>query len=544
MSSTETPRENTTIVAPRRRSVWRLIAWWGAVALALAGFWRFTAWQDYRNTSVLIAVLLAVFGASVWLLRNSGGDRRRRLFRALAVWAPLYVVSPLGPVKLIHNGNVGIVGWRWRWAAQPDEALQPAARRAARVRLTPGPTDYPAFLGGRHWAEVRGVELDGDWSARPPKLLWKQKVGAGWSGYAVVGDYAVTQEQRGPEELVVCYKLRTGEVAWSHADRVRWDPGGSGALGKVGPRATPTVHDGRVYAHGATGILNCLDGATGEALWSHDTLAEEQVPNIMWGKAGSPLIVGGWVVVSVGGAADNSLVAYDRLTGQRAWGAGSRRSSYATPVLATLQGVEQIVLVNEDFVTAHRASDGAVLWEHPWPGNSDSDASASQPTPVGDDRLLLTKGYSTPAQLISATRSEAGEWTAQTVWEKPVLRTKLSNVVVRDGYVYAIDDVDLVCVELATGKRRWKSRRRPMVGDGQILLVGAFLLVSSEAGEVILVEANPKKYVERGSFQAIEGVTWNNPALSGPYLLVRNDEEAACYELPLVGRALASDAAK
>jgi outer membrane protein assembly factor BamB len=516
-----------------RERGWRLAVWLGAVGLALAVFLWSDLWTDYKNSAVHVAIIVATLITSVWLLRNSGGSLRRRLSFAAIVWAPLWAISPFGIIKLVNNGNVGVATWRWRWDPSPDELLVGTPRGSATPLVwMMTADDYPAFLGGRYWAEVQGVELETDWKEHPPQQVWKQPIGAGWSGFAIVGKHAITQEQRGPNELVVCYDLATGKVQWSHQDDVRWDPGGSGGLGGVGPRATPTVAGGRVYTVGATGILNCLEAPTGKLLWSHDTLTEENAMQVMWGRACSPIIVGDWMVVSVGGSENNSLVAYDAASGERVWGAGNRQSSYATPVLATLAGVEQIVVVNQDYVTSHDAATGAVLWEHPWAGNSDSNASNSQPVPVGDDRLLLTKGYSIPAQLVQVARDGAS-WTTEIVWEKSVLRTKMSNVLVHSGCVYAIDDIDLVCVELATGKRKWKSRRRPVVGNGQIMLVGDSIVVLSESGEVILVEANPKKYRELGSFQAIEGVTWNTAALSRDTLLVRNAEEAACFRLPL-----------
>jgi outer membrane protein assembly factor BamB len=516
-----------------RERAWRLVAWLGAVGVALGTFLWSDLWTDYKNSALHVAIIVATLITSVWLLRNSGGSLRRRLSFAVIVWAPLWAISPFGIIKLVNNGNVGVATWRWRWDPSPDELLGGAPRESATPLVwTTTPDDYPAFLGGRFWAEVPGVELETDWKKHPPQQVWKQPIGAGWSGFAIVGKHAITQEQRGPNELVVCYDLATGKIQWSHQDDVRWDPGGSGGLGGVGPRATPTVAGGRVYSVGATGTLNCLEAPTGKLLWSHDTLREENAVQVMWGRACSPIVVGNWIVVSVGGSENNSLVAYDAASGKRVWGAGNRQSSYATPVLATLAGVEQIVVVNQDYVTSHDAATGAVLWEHAWAGNSDSNASNSQPVPVGDDRLLLSKGYSIPAQVVQVRRNGAS-WTTEVVWEKSVLRTKMSNVLVRDGYVYAIDDIDLVCVELATGKRKWKSRRRPVVGNGQIMLVGDSIVVLSESGEVILVEANPKKYRELGSFPAIEGVTWNTAALSRDTLLVRNAEEAACFKLPL-----------
>jgi outer membrane protein assembly factor BamB len=529
--------------APSRllRRAWRLAAWYGAIMAGLATFLWSDLWTDYKNSAVHVAIIVASLVTSVWLFRNSGGTLVRRAGLAALAWAPLWSISPYGIIRLVNNGNVGVAAWRWRWEPNPDELLAGVPQESARpLAWTTTPYDYPAFLGGRFWAEVEGVDLATDWKEHPPQQLWKQPIGAGWSGFAVVGDHAFTQEQRGPNELVVCYDVATGTILWSHQDEVRWDPSGSGALGGVGPRATPTVADGRVYTMGATGILNCLEAPTGKLLWSHDTLAEEGAAQVMWGRACSPIVVGEWVVASVGGSEDNSLVAYDAATGKRAWGAGTRQSSYATPVLTTIAGVEQIVVVNQDYVTAHDAATGAVLWEHRFAGNSDSNASNSQPVPVGDDRLLLSKGYSIPAQLVQVTRDRE-TWKTEIVWEKSVLRTKMSNILVRDGYVYAIDDIDLVCVELATGKRKWKSRRRPEVGNGQIMLVGDAIVVLSESGEVILIEANPKKYRELGSFQAIQGVTWNTAALSRDLLLVRNAGEAACFRLPLASEAEADD---
>lgn len=527
-----------------RERAWRLAASLGCVGLALAAFLWSDLWTDYKNSAVHVSIILATLITSVWLLRNSGGSLRRRVSFAVIAWTPLWAISPFGIIKLVNNGNVGVASWRWRWDPSPDELLAGTPQTLATpLKWTTTPDDYAAFLGGQPWAEVRGVDLATDWKEHPPQQLWKQPIGAGWSGFAIVGTHAFTQEQRGQHELVVCYDLGSGKIEWSHQDEVRWDPGGGGGLGGVGPRATPTVAEGRVYTMGATGIVNCLDARTGELLWSHDTLAEEGAAQVLWGRACSPIVVGPWIVVSVGGSNNNSLVAYERASGKRAWGGGNRQSSYATPVLTTLAGVEQIVVVNQDFVTSHDAATGAVLWEHPWPGNSDSNASTSQPVPVGDDRLLLSKGYSIPAELVQISR-DGETWKTEIVWQKSVLRTKMSNVLVRDGYVYAIDDIDLVCVELATGKRKWKSRRRPVVGNGQIMLVGESIVVLSETGEVILVEANPKKYRELGSFPAIEGVTWNNPALSRDHLLVRNAEEAACFKLPLADAAEAAALAR
>ena len=176
-------------------------------------------------------------------------------------------------------------------------------------------------------------------------------------------------------------------------------------------------------------------------------------------------------------------------------------------------------------------------------------AAASQPVPLPGDRLFLSKGYGHGSTLLQITSDAEGDvWQLEPLWPgglKPVMKTKLGNVVIHDGFVYGIDDVNLQCIELATGKKKWKQRRRPKFGHGQILLVGDILLVLSEVGEVILVKATPEKYRELASMRVFDDsqITWNNPAFSPPYLLLRNAEAAACYELPLVESAQLKDAA-
>lgn len=544
MSTSASTDQTATEAAfrPTRRP-WFLVIWPVLLAGICVFVWIRFEDQGVPNSMIHGAIILTVVGWSGWIILRSGWSNAKRWGVAAVLLGLLSVhYFQISPIEVINNGDLGIVGWRWRWA-EPDRSLDTnVIKPATRLDWQSTSQDYPNFLGDGYWAEVTGVALDPDWETRPPKQIWLQPIGAGWSSFAVVGDYAVTQEQRDQFELVACYDIHTGDLLWTHADPVRFDPRGGGSFGGVGPRATPTIYEGCVYSHGATGVVNCLDATSGELLWTRDTGEEFEVENLVWGKAASPIIVGDMLVVSVGDARANtqeefsqqgdSLVAYDRDTGEVVWTAGDRRSSYATPVLTTLAGTEQVIVVNEDFVTSHRAEDGVILWEHPWPGKSDANASTSQPVPVGDDRVFLSKGYGTGSELIQVVR-DGQQWHTDTIWQERWMKTKMCNVVIRDGFVYGLDDVNLQCIELATGKRRWKKRRQPSFGHGQVLLVGEHLLVLSEEGEVILAAVDPQEYRELAHFSALEGVTWNSPTLVGSRLLIRNAEWAACFELPL-----------
>lgn len=534
------------------RSRWR---WFPVVwAFLLGGAALCFQLQDFDRGLKTVACtglgMLFMLGLLTWFTLCSRFSRRVRWGTFIAFWAGVFVLY--NSIDLIKDGDIRVVGWRFVWEPKPDELLAVPDVVTVIDDWQPTEQDFPRFLGGGSWPEVLGVDLETDWEAHPPVEVWRKEIGAGWSSFAIVGDYAVTQEQRGEMELVVCYRVSTGDIVWTHGDKARFDPTTlGGGMGDAGPRATPTISGQRVFTQGATGIVNCLDATTGQLVWSHDVHQEQGADNLIWAKSGSPLVVNDIVVISVGSPTDekkresysSSLVAYDIETGEVRWTAGNRITSYASPVPVTLAGVPQILQINENFLTAHRASDGEILWEHDWPGNSSADASCCQPVPVGDDRVFLSNGDGKGASLLKVTSHETGtslgEFQVTPLWQpavKKVMKTAFSNVVIRNGYVYGISDVMLQCVELETGRKMWNKRRSPAFGHGQIMLIGDTILILSEIGELALVACTPDAYKELATLQVFEpsDVTWNNPAFSAPYLLVRNAREAVCYRLAVV----------
>jgi outer membrane protein assembly factor BamB len=453
------------------------------------------------------------------------------LRRRVGIIGVLLVLVGLATIRV--EGVSGDIHFRfnWRWAPQADRTLPDAASQAADnadVNLAETtPDDYAQFLGPKRTATLHDVHLQSDWSADAPKLLWRIPIGAGWSSFAVVGHYGVTQEQRGDEELITCYDIDNGELQWAHSTPIRFEE----TIAGIGPRATPTIDDGKVYALGAMGNLQCLDGADGKLLWEHDIVSETGASVPQWGKSCSPLVNENLVIVSAGGPDGKSLVAYDKNDGHLVWSAGDDASSYSSPAALTLCGVPQIVMIGASLITAHDPIDGRILWQRGWP---EHDATAgpniAQPIAVGNDQILLSKGYGVGSELWQIGR-DGERWSVEPLWRKNTLKTKMTNAVVRDGYAYGLDEGTLCCIEIESGRRVWKRGR---YGHGQVLLVDNLLLVQSERGELAIVEATPKGYREISRITAVAGQSWNYPALSGHKLLVRTEQEAACYELPVV----------
>ena len=399
----------------------------------------------------------------------------------------------------------------------------------ANESLEPTEGDWPAFRGANRDDVVIGESLRTDWDARPPKQLWKHPIGSGWGAFAVIGRRAWTLEQRGENELCVCYDIETGRELWSHADAVRF----SSPQGGVGPCSTPTVHDGKVFTQGATGILNCLDAATGQRVWTHNTLEDAGSPNLSWGQCGSPLIVDDLVIVSPGSndvasqAKKSAVIAYRRDNGEKVWSTGSRVGSYASPHFATLNGVRQVLIYDGLGLVALSPENGHQLWKFDWTNNPQ--VNAAQPILVDDQRVLIGSGYGQGSVLIgfhSNDKSDSNE--AESRWQSKQFKLKFNSGVRRGDYLFGLDEGMLTCLNLMSGTRLWKQGR---YGYGQMLLVEDKLLILSEEGDVVLVPATSETPRELARFHAIDGKTWSHPVLSHGRLLVRNSDEAACFDL-------------
>jgi outer membrane protein assembly factor BamB len=457
-----------------------------------------------------------------------GFVRVRWLARGLVLG--LLLAAGAGSMRLMRFALTGdadlIVGLQLRDDGLSEEEADTVTPAAGAVAdLAPTSHDYAQFMGPERLGVLPDARLSRHWDRRPPRLLWRQEVGAGWSAFAVVGDFAVTQEQRGSQECVVCYRVADGKTVWLHGDKARFDT----SMGGLGPRATPTIANDRVYTVGATGILNCLDGATGRKRWSVNILTDNHAENIAHGVCGSPMVLGDWVIVCPTGAGGPSLAAYHRKTGKRAWQTGTDQGSYGSLLFAKLHGVPQILLYTSQGVTAHDPDTRRLLWSFPWTNNMEINCSQPIPHAGAANHVLVSTGYGKGAALFRV-RHEGGEWTTEMLWENRRFRTKFTTAVVRDGYAYGLDEGYLACLDLKTGRVRWKGEHYE---HGQVLLAGDLLLVQAEKGYVALVEASPERFRELHRLAALKGRTWNNPALAGRYLLVRKDRQAACYELPL-----------
>jgi outer membrane protein assembly factor BamB len=506
----------------------------------------------------LLAYFLSIPFLSLALVGSVAATRNLSTGTRRVATATAILLSGI-PLMLLRTGGMsggGGADFHWRWTPTPEERLlakgddevaapapitsapaaapspsvppaagepakkpEPAPSTAPAVATYNDPAfDWPGFRGRQRDGVVRGVQIATDWARTPPVEFWRKPIGPGWSSFAVLGNLFYTQEQRGADEIVSCYNLTTGKPVWRHRDAARFYESNGGP----GPRGTPALSNGRVYTHGATGIVNALDAGSGKVLWSRNSSADTGAKMPGWGFSSSPLVLNDLVVV----ASSGRLIAYEVATGKPRWKGPSKGGSYSSPQLMTIAGVPQILMLTGTGAFSVSPDDGTPLWQHDWEG-----MPILQPAQTEDGDVLIASGDmmgGMGVRRISVKRGASG-WTVEERWTSRGLKPYYSDFVVHKGHAYGFDGNILSCIDLQDGQKKWKGGR---YGQGQLVLLRDqdMLLVESEEGELALVKASPEQFTEVARFPGIEGKTWNHPVFIGDMLLVRNGEEMAAFK--------------
>jgi outer membrane protein assembly factor BamB len=411
--------------------------------------------------------------------------------------------------------------------------LLPAAVCALGLFAT-GPShggDWPQFQGPDRNAVSPETGLNWDWKGSPPKVLWKVPLGSGYSSLAIIGDRLYTTAKRGNRDFVVCLDAKDGREAWSYdAAPTYLDKQRQGA----GPRATPVLHDGKLYCLFGMGELICLT-ADGKRIWEvnifRDTGARSQAGEFYyWGVSFSPLVEGDLVIVQPGGTKGNSVAAYHRETGKRVWMAGDDPLGYASPIAITVDKQRIIVCPTGRSILGLDPTKGTVLWRYAF-GNQ---FNATGATPVWKDNVLfVSAAYGAGSAALELTPS-TDRWRVRAIWQgNKNLQSLFATPIVLDGQVYAchgdLSAFQLRCLDLKTGKESWSER----VSERYSLLgVDKHLLVWGERGSLIALNATPDAFTVVGELpNLLTYKSWAMPALADGRLYLRDEKQALCLDL-------------
>lgn len=390
-----------------------------------------------------------------------------------------------------------------------------------------------ATLTAQDWPQILGPNRNGIYTGPPivpsfprsgPPAIWNRDVGAGFAGPAVAADRLVLFHRVNNRETVEAMDALTGRTIWTfdYPTAYRDDFGFD-----EGPRAVPVIAGGRVFTHGADGMLHGLDFATGRMLWSSDTRNVFDAPKGYFGVASSPVVDGSRVLVNVGGT-QGGIVAFDAATGKTLWTATSDQPSYSAPIIADINTQHTAVFFTRTGLVAVDPANGKVLYQHRWRARQAASVNAAIPI-VSGDRIFLSASYGAGAVLLKVANNQVTP-----VWSgDESMSNHYSTSVLKDGYLYGFDGrqefgQSLRCVELATGKVMWTVDG---FGAGSLLIAGETLVIMRESGELALAPASPKSFRFAARALLLKGVVRAFPALANGRYFVRNDRQLAAYNL-------------
>ena len=376
--------------------------------------------------------------------------------------------------------------------------------------------DWPQFRGPDANGTAPDKGINKDWKANPPKQLWRVDLGSGsgFGGPAVAKGVVYIIDHKGTDDILRTFDLQTGKPGWefSYADQPKDNWGFT--------RATPCINDGRVYTISYLGKIHCLDAASGKMIWMREMSdLGGQMPG--WGYASSPVIMGNTLLVCPGGKAN--LAGLDKKTGKTLWSIGSDKAGYSTPVLATINGQEQLLLFSGTSLNAYPLQGGKQLWSFPWKTSYDVNASAPLAT---DSGIFISSGYGVGCAMLDVTATGP-----KVRWQSKVIQQHFSSAVLLDGLIYSTTDPgDLVCIEPATGTEKW--RQKGFEKGGLVFVDGVLLVLTGNTGELVMVQVAKDKYIELGRVKPLGGKnSWTAPIVSDGKVLVRNNNAMACLDL-------------
>jgi outer membrane protein assembly factor BamB len=425
---------------------------------------------------------------------------------------------------------IGVLSWRRFYSnTLGGDALAVSIGGPPRAA---GPSDYashqfdwPQWQGPDRTAVSKETGLLQSWPSAGPRLVWQADyLGLGYSTPTVAGGRVFTMGNRGNTEYVLALSESDGGEVWNASvGAVRANGGGY-----PGPRCSPTVDGDHVYALGLSGDLLCLEAATGKELWRKDLHKDFGGVVGGWGYSESPLIDGDKLICTPGGK-DATLVALNKNTGALIWkGAvpGGDQAHYASMIAVDVAGQREYVQFLGGGVVG-LSGDGGFLWRYAKP--SCGTANCSSPI-FHDDAIFAAANYGNGGGLAKLD-ANGGSVKASEVYFTKHMKNHHGGMVLIDGFIYGADDARLTCLDWKTGAVQWSEAK---AGKGSIASADGRLYYRNEGGPILLVDASPQKYVERGRFEPPQksGMnSWPHPVIANGKLYIRDQVYLFCFDL-------------
>jgi outer membrane protein assembly factor BamB len=387
--------------------------------------------------------------------------------------------------------------------------------------------DWPQWRGPARDGLAPGLTAPKSWP-KEPKRAWRVTVGAGHSSPVVAGGRVFTFTRVGEDEVVSALELATGKPAWERRYAAPYTMNPAATSHGKGPKSTPLVSEGRLFTLGISGILSCLDAATGRIVWQKEFSPQFKTTSPLYGAATSPILEGGLLIVYVGGHDDGALTAFDPATGAVRWALKGEGPGYASPVAAEISGVRQLVTATQTRIVGVDPVKGGLLWAIPF--TTDYDQNAITPLVVGD--LVVFSGIDKPLRAVRPVRKGSG-WEATPVWEAADVALYMSSPITASGHVFGFSHRkkgQLVALDPKTGRVAWASEGRQ--GDNAALVaMGGSVLALTDGGVLVAFDAAASGYAPLATYTVAASPTWAHPIPVRGGFLIKDVDSLTLYGL-------------
>ena len=398
--------------------------------------------------------------------------------------------------------------------------------------------DWPQFQGPNRTGISQETGIARAWPEGGPRVLWTTSLAKGFAGPAIRdGEVYLLDRVNDKQDVLRCFDLATGREQWTFA----YDAPGEVGSDDSGSRMTPTVDESYIYTAGMMGDLYCIDRKTHKPVWHRNIMKDFGIEELTWGVVQAPSLYKDLVVVAPQ-ATNATVAAYNRLTGELVWQSeGFGKESYTTPIITTLAGVDQAVMITgvPEFsdatgqVAGVSMADGSTLWTYDgW----QCEIPIPYPTPIPGDRLFITGEYGAGSAMIRIVR-EGDEFKAQELFKTDACGSQIHQPIFYRDHLYMNSNGrgrrdGMLCLTL-DGEVKWKTDRQPHFERGNLLMVDKLIVnFDGRKGTLHLIDPSPKGYNELASAHIFDGnEMWAPMAISDGKLLVRNQEEMKCLDL-------------
>ena len=391
---------------------------------------------------------------------------------------------------------------------------------------------FSLVYGQQDWASWGGPE--GDFTVKDAgsieadqtyalRVLWKKKIGTGYSAVSVLGDLAVTLFSDGTFDYVIALDAEDGTERW----RFQIGPAYLGHYGSQnGPLATPVLTDELMIGLSAQGRLFALDIGTGQKEWDVDLVVDYGAIAPFWGFTSSPQVYDDVLLVQMGGIQRNAIAAFNPQSGAQIWSAHSDSVNYQSMGIFEMGGQDEVVFHGNKSLAGLNPKTGAVLWQVAHGGQTSASATSGHPVKVGDGRYFV-KNRGNGGVLFQVTQSAEG-YAVEEVWQSRHIRGTYIYAVYHDGYLFGNNGRILICIDAKTGERVWRSREP---GDGLPIVVDGHLVMVTKTGTLAIVNASGEGYDERARLDVFDDIVWSPPSFANGKIYVRSMSEIACVEI-------------